>query len=183
MHRQPLLQGLQRYRAEDPADASRCERVMEFARRRSDCFLRTCAEGHIVASAWLVSGCGDRVLLTHHRKLGLWLQPGGHTDGQSDVAAAALREAREESGIQKLRLLSREIFDVDVHVIPARAAEPEHIHYDVRFVVQAMGDQDFQVSDESLALQWVDMASLDSLVTEESMLRMRRKWLRGWPSG
>ncbi|HTV83973.1 MAG TPA: NUDIX hydrolase [Dyella sp.] len=140
-------------------------------------FDRDHAHGHFTGSAWLVDASGERVLLTHHRKLQRWLQLGGHADGESDLAAVALREAGEESGLRGLRV-EPEIFDVDRHWIPERKHEPGHWHYDVRYVVRAGDSEDFVVSDESLELAWV---SIDKLAhapdTDESLRRMARKWL------
>src|SRR5579859_1374523 len=99
-------------------------------------FLREALEGHFTGSAWLVSADGERVLVTHHRKLGRWLQLGGHADGDSDLARVALREAEEESGLTGLSV-EPDVFDLDRHRIPARAQDPEHWHYDVRYVVRA----------------------------------------------
>ena len=76
---------------------------------------------------------GDRVLLAHHRELKRWLQPGGHSDGDPDTLPVALREAREESGLD-VRALDNAVFDIDVHGIPARGGEPAHLYFDVRFV-------------------------------------------------
>ena len=116
---------------------------------------------------------GDRVLLAHHRKLRRWLQPGGHSDGDPDTLAVALREAREESGLDA-RVLDNAIFDIDVHGIPARGREPAHLHFDERFLVQAEHDR-FRVSEESHALAWVPAVGLGALTDEESVLRMARK--------
>ena len=117
---------------------------------------------------------GDHVLLAYHAKLGRWLQPGGHSDGDPDTLAVALREAREESGLD-VRVLDDAIFDIDVHGIPARDGEPAHLHFDVRSLVQARDDR-FRVSEESHALAWVPAAGLNTLTDEESVLRMARKW-------
>ena len=122
-----------------------------------------------------VDTAGDRALLAHHRKLGRWLQPGGHSDGDPDTLAVALREAREESGLE-VRVLDDAIFDIDVHAIPAVGREPAHFHFDVRFLVQAEHDR-FTVSEESHALAWVPAEGLGALTDEESVLRMARKWL------
>ena len=119
---------------------------------------------------------GGRVLLTHHRKLDRWLQLGGHVDGEADLAAAALREAREESGLARLRLVSPEIFDVDRHRIPARGAEPEHWHFDVRFLIEADPAEPLAVSsDESKDLAWVRLEEVARLNPDESLARMVRK--------
>ena len=115
------------------------------------------------------------MLLTHHRKLGRWLQPGGHSDGEADTLAVALREAEEESGLP-VRAHDDAIFDLDVHPIPALPGEPAHYHFDVRFLVRAEHDR-FRISAESHALKWVPAEGLGALTNEESVLRMAQKWL------
>lgn len=142
-----------------------------------DCFLRRNHDGHFTGSAWLVSADGQRVLLTHHRKLDRWLQLGGHADGDADLARVALREATEESGLPNLEV-EPEIFDLDRHWIPERGDVPGHWHYDVRFVVHARISEDFVVSEESHALAWRDIAEIatDS-VADESLRRMALRWL------
>ena len=104
----------------------RVDHVRQFVRVHPDCFERSCREGHITASAWIVSADHRAALLTHHRKLDRWLQLGGHCDGEADVAAVALREAREESGLVDLRFAyagdAPVPVDLDVHPIPPRGA-------------------------------------------------------------
>ncbi len=124
-----------------------------------------------------MSADSERVLLTHHRKLGRWLQLGGHADGDRDLARVALREAEEESGLVDLQV-EPAIFDLDRHWIPARGDEPGHWHYDVRYVVRATGSEHFAVSEESLALAWmpIDALAIDP-ATDVSLRRMARRWM------
>ena len=175
MHRAPLLALLEAYQPLDAADATCRDRFISFVRRHPDCFERTLTIGHVTGSAWIVDAAGARVLLTHHRKLNCWLQPGGHADGDPDVAAVALREACEETGLAGLRCEGVGAFDLDIHPIPARGEVPAHEHFDVRFVVRASGEA-FVVSDESHDLAWVRLDELERYTTEWSVLRMRRKW-------
>jgi 8-oxo-dGTP pyrophosphatase MutT (NUDIX family) len=149
----------------------------DFASAHPDCCERTCEPGHFTGSAWVVSADGERALLLHHRKLDRWLQPGGHADGDGDLASVALREAEEETGLSGL-CIEGGVFDLDRHAIPARGSEPEHFHYDVRFVVRAGEDEAFTVSEESHALRWMPVAEIaaDSRA-DESVRRMARKWL------
>lgn len=150
---------------------------LAFLDSHPDVFERRHPPGHFTGSAWLVSADGARVLLTHHRKLGRWLQLGGHADGDPDLARVALREAEEESGLRGL-MVESDIFDLDRHRIPARAPDPEHWHYDVRFVVCATTDEDFEVSAESLALAWRDIHELaDDPGIDASIRRMAQRWL------
>ena len=174
MHRSALKALLAAYRERRPEESDTILRFEAFVDAHPDCFHRSCQVGHITGSAWLVDAAGKRVLLTHHRKLGRWLQLGGHSDGDPDPLAVALREAREESGLA-VRALDEAIFDLDVHLIPTRGPEPAHLHFDVRFLVVAEHDR-FRKNDESHALEWVPVTGVHALTREESVLRMARKW-------
>ncbi|MBA3848559.1 MAG: NUDIX hydrolase [Opitutus sp.] len=162
-------------RAEPGHEAAMLAEYFPFIAAHPDCLHRTCLEGHLTASAWVVDAARSRVLLTHHRKLDRWLQLGGHVDGEADLLAAALREVREESGLRRARPVSVEIFDVDRHRIPARKTEPEHWHFDVRFLLEADPAETLTVSDESHDVAWVPLAELGRYSPEESLARMVRK--------
>jgi 8-oxo-dGTP pyrophosphatase MutT (NUDIX family) len=184
MHRRPLLDMLARYEARFPSEREVAARIRQLVVEHEDCFDRACRPGHVTASAWVTTPARDRVLLVHHRKLDRWLQPGGHADGQSDVPAAALREAVEETGLGRLRLSddpSITPLDLDVHIIPARydsagaLVDDAHEHHDVRFLVIADGELTPQVSDESHDVRWFTEEELYAAIDEESVLRMWRK--------
>jgi 8-oxo-dGTP pyrophosphatase MutT (NUDIX family) len=174
--RTPLLNLLQTYHSFFPEEKKHLNQIREFILSTPHCFKRSHLAGHITGSAWIVDPTGKKTLLTHHKKLGKWLQLGGHADGNSDVLGVALREATEESGLTRIEPVSREIFDVDIHPIPARKNEPEHFHYDIRFAMQANGGEDFVVSPESRELAWVPVDQVEKWSKEESLLRMARKW-------
>lgn len=177
MHCQDLLRQLADYARRHPAERGCEDRFRAFVEAHPDCFERTLTVGHVTGSAWLVDRAGTRVLLTHHRKLDLWVQLGGHVDGDPDVRAVALAEAREESGLTDIVLVSPQIFDIDIHRVPARGPVPSHEHYDVRFALRVTGSEDYRVSAESHDLAWVAIDRLQDYTREESMLRMARKWL------
>jgi len=159
--------------------------TIAFVERNSACFERSLlagesTPGHITGSAWVVSTDRQSVLLIHHRKLDRWLQPGGHADGNPNVATVALREAQEETGLHSLRLVmglggQPSIFDVDVHGIPALGNVPEHLHYDIRFLAEAEVNEPFGNSDEVKNSQWFTLESLKLYTDSESILRMVRK--------
>ena len=176
----PLLAALADYHRRWPGEADAVAVFTALAQAHDDAaaYRRDRLEGHFTGSAWVVSADGRRTLLLHHRKLDRWLQPGGHADGDTDLARVALREAEEETGLRDL-VVDPEVFDLDRHAIPARGAEPEHWHYDVRFVVRATGSEAFAINEESSALAWRDIAELaiDPHV-DESVRRMARKWLQ-----
>jgi 8-oxo-dGTP pyrophosphatase MutT (NUDIX family) len=175
MHRDPLLRALAAYAARCPDERAVVERFTAFVAAHPDCFERTCVPGHVTGSAWIVSHDHARFLLTHHRKLGRWLQLGGHSDGDPDTAAVALREATEESGMSGLWLASPEPLDLDAHEIPARGDEPAHVHYDVRFLVVAPPGATLAISEESLDLRWFPSDAPLAFASDESVARLRRK--------
>ena len=174
---QALLRQLTQYRIRYPEEGTVVERFIDFITNCNDCCKRSHLERHLTGSAWLVDGDGKRVLLTHHRHLNMWLQLGGHADGDTDLLRVATREAYEESGIALINPVSDEIFDIDIHGIPESKGVPEHDHYDIRFAFRVVGDETFRVSDESHDLQWVDITCVSDYTKETTMLRMAAKWL------
>ncbi|MBM3734611.1 MAG: NUDIX domain-containing protein [Acidobacteria bacterium] len=135
--------------------------------------------GHVTASAWIVDRTGQFALLTHHAKLGAWFQPGGHVeDSDASVADAAAREAREECGIEAVHHDASRIFDVDVHLIPARGGMPAHHHHDVRYLLAADREAPLVPTSESRQLSWIPLARVVDFNPSESIARMVRKSLQ-----
>ncbi|HEL4300034.1 NUDIX hydrolase [Stenotrophomonas sp. GD03930] len=173
------LRGLLRdYARREPAHDALAAEFGTLLDDPEDPFRRERLTGHFTASCWLVSADGQRLLLTHHRKLQRWLQLGGHADGDRDLARVALKEAEEESGLGGLVLEDPAIFDLDKHWIPERKDVPGHWHYDVRFVIRALGGEAFVLSEESLELAWRPVTEVAAdPQSDESMQRMAHRWL------
>jgi 8-oxo-dGTP pyrophosphatase MutT (NUDIX family) len=158
----------------DPAEAASIAATLAFLEEHSRCWQRDNYEGHLTASAWVLNAAKTHVLLTHHRKFNCWLQVGGHVDeGDESLLAAALREAREESGIQAIEPLQTTIFDIGHHPIQTRK-EPAHVHYDVRYLLVAR-TMAFVVSEESHDLAWVPMTEVATISRSTTLHRMASK--------
>ena len=149
------------------------EQMRTFVQSHPDALHRTCLDGHFTASALIVHADGVRVLLMHHTKLQRWLQPGGHVDGDGDLARAALREAWEETGMKGL-LIEQSPIDLDVHRIPARGEEPEHDHLDVRFLVRAPHGAKISANHESTDMRWFGFDEVADLGLDTGLHRMLR---------
>ncbi|MEE9128238.1 MAG: NUDIX hydrolase [Planctomycetota bacterium] len=180
MHRGPVLSMLVRYEQRYPEEADCVHLVRDLVLTHEGCLLRTCRPGHITASAWIVTNDRRHFLMTHHRKLDRWLQLGGHVDGEPHPELAALREAREESGMEDFQLFPTESgeampLDVDVHEIGAHKNEPAHLHHDLRFLLVAGAGQSLRISHESKDLKWFPTEDLESVVAEENLLRLGLK--------
>lgn len=177
MHRHRLLNLLEEYRARWPNEGDEITRFSSFVQEYPDCFERSLEIGHVTGSAWVINQAGTHALFTHHRKIGRWLQLGGHADGDADVQAVALREANEESGLANVQLVDDAIFDIDIHRIGARGDVPSHLHYDVRFLIQAVDSDEIMISGESNDLAWFDAEQVRTQFQDESITRMLSKWL------
>lgn len=171
-----LTEQLSDYRRRWPEEAGVVDDFLALLADPQNPFERARLEGHFTGGVWLVSADGQRILMTHHRKLARWLQLGGHADGDRDLARVTLKEAEEESGLTGLVIEGEAIFDLDRHWIPERKDVPGHWHYDVRYVVHAAGGEEFVVSEESLDLAWREIAPMVD-EADESLSRMARKWV------
>lgn len=172
-----ILNELESYSAFDQQEAESLQKTREFLSTHADPATRETLDGHITASAWILSPDKKEVLLTLHPKFQRWVQLGGHVERiDTSIANAALREATEESGIDGLIFFQKTIFDMDAHPIPARGDVPTHIHYDLRYLFIAP-TKEFRISDETLDLHW---RSLDELLKgeEHGLRRMAQKTIR-----
>ena len=114
--------------------------------------------------------------MTHHLQLNMWLQLGGHAEGSSNLLSVAIKEAQEESGLDNFNVLSEKIFDIDIHQIPAFEGSPSHLHFDVRYILEAKHEKHKLVtSDESHEVAWIKKNDVTNKNPEESIARMLKK--------
>ena len=161
--------------SDSPEEEPHRQRMIELLDTAPDCFLRTAFPAHFTGSALVVSADRSRVLLHHHRKLGRWMQFGGHCDGDEDVLRVAQREAWEESGVERLTVASPCPLDLDIHEIPERKEEPAHFHFGIRYLLIAPEDASFSISEESHELRWFSREELRDLPLDASVRRLLRK--------
>jgi 8-oxo-dGTP pyrophosphatase MutT (NUDIX family) len=180
MHRQELLQLLDRHVTRFIDEAGYVRRARDFVESNTDVFNREHRPMHVTGSAWVVSPDFSQVLILHHVKQDQWFQPGGHADGDADIIRVALRETSEETGLEPahVNLLSGEVFDVDIHAIPASAEDTWHEHIDIRFLVQIDNRLPVPGNDESHEVLWVNLREASAFNNNRSTWRMVEKTRR-----
>ena len=172
-----VLSLLNDYQPKDLEEQKARQFIQDFVQQHTAFWSRETLNGHLTASAWITDRHCHQAVLLHHRKLDMWVQPGGHIDANdASLMDASRREAIEETGLSTLAPMQMDIFDLDVHAIPARKSEPEHWHLDIRFWWVA-DDLSLQINDESHELAWLSAAEIRKRTNEESVLRMVRKTL------
>lgn len=184
MHRQDLLERLSRYRTDFMEETAMVSRTLRFIIDHEDCFNRELMHGHVTGSAWVVNPARTHTLMLHHRKLDRWFQPGGHADGDPDILQVVTKEVSEESGIalEHIKLLSDEIFDVDVHTIYPSQYDDRHEHFDIRFLIEIDDRIEIPGNNESHQVGWIPLYRVSHFNNMRSLYRMVRKTERSFPS-
>ena len=176
MARNDLITSLIAYQTSYPEEKKFIHDFLTLLNDEPDCFKRTSKTGHITGSSWIVNKAKDKALLTHHKQLNRWLQPGGHADGDENILKVSAREAKEETGLSSLTLVSQQIFDIDIHLIPANTKEESHYHYDIRYIFKADDKEPLVLSNESKQLKWISFSALSTYTRHNhSILRMAEK--------
>lgn len=171
-----FLDQLRSYAPSDEAEAMHRQRMVNLLTVAADPFSRAHFEpGHFTASCYIVDAAG-RILLHHHRGLDRWLQMGGHVEPGESTALAALREGSEESGLADLALVADDIFDLDIHGIPAAKGEPDHDHFDVRYLARTSAPETITIDRaESNELAWMTLERAAELMPGSESHRVLRK--------
>ena len=175
-----LLDLLDVHVCEDDAEVASVTRAKQMIARHEDIWSQSCKAGHITGSGLILDRANERVLLMYHRKLQLWLQMGGHGEGELDPSQIALREAIEESALPDLTFFpSAEqpmLVDVDAHSIPARRDVPEHYHLDFRYLLLTSLPDKIRLPDaEAHDLRWYSFSEIPALPLKPATLRLVKK--------
>ena len=133
--------------------------ILDFMDRHGDAFLRSNLTAHMTASAWVVNAARDRVLMVYHKIYDSWSWTGGHADGEEDLLSVAIREVREETGVQSVRPVSEEIYSLEILTVDGHEKRgkyvPSHLHLNVTYLLEADEHEALRICEaENSGVRW-----------------------------
>jgi len=166
-----IRETIEQYRPFNEQEAADKALILDFMKKNPDAFYRTNLIAHMTASAWVVNPARDRVLMVYHKIYDSWSWTGGHADGEEDLAAVALREVREETGVRSARLLSEKIFSLESLTVDGHekrgAYVPSHLHLNVTYLLEADDTDPLTVcEDENSGVRWFTLEGALKASTE-----------------
>ena len=158
--------------------------LLQAALSQPGIFTRQNETAHFTASAWVVNPARDRVLMIYHNIYKSWSWTGGHADGETDLLAVALREVAEETGLQTLQPVSRDIFSIEVLTVDGHEKRgryiPSHLHLNCTYLIQADDTEPLRVKpDENSGVRWfTPQGALDACTEPWMRDRIYQKLIR-----
>jgi 8-oxo-dGTP pyrophosphatase MutT (NUDIX family) len=177
MNKKFILDLLQNYQTSFSGEVEFQKQMTRFLEQNDDFDLRSNLIGQITGSAWIVNKERTKVLLIHHKKLNKWLQIGGHIeDSDQTIEETILREVKEESGLTNVKLLSSSIYDIDIHTITQKKEIAEHLHFDIRLIVEADENEILIPQDEEiLDIKWYPLHEVQNLAESNASINQSMK--------
>ncbi|MCX2743444.1 NUDIX hydrolase [Mangrovivirga sp. M17] len=160
----------------DPLEKEYLKRMLRLHYEEPKAYIRESLKAHFTASAILIDSKAEKILLLHHKKLDRWLQPGGHADGNKCLPEVSMKELHEETNAVSSKLMDIIPFDLDIHTIPENKNEPEHQHFDLRFLWITDNLSEVKSNKESKGLKWIPVKELVNFTDgESSFIRIQKK--------
>ena len=166
-----IFEQLEAYQPFNEQEARDLSLILSFLKSNPDAFSRENPVAHMTASAWVVNPNKDRVLMAYHNLYNSWAWLGGHADGEENLLEVALREVREESGVHNVRLVTEEIFSVEVLTVDGHVKRgsyvSSHLHLNVTYLLEADDRENLHSkADENSAVGWFGLDEAVAASTE-----------------
>ena len=179
-----LYEQIQKYRPRNEQERLDQALILDFLSRNEDAFLRGNRLAHMTASAWIVNPERTKTLMVYHNIYNSWSWTGGHADGETDLLSVALREAREETGIEHVRPVSPEIFSLEVLTVDGHEKRGEyvssHLHMNLTYLLEARESDTLHICrEENSGVAWFALEDALKASTEPWFVERIYKKLNG----
>lgn len=169
-----LIEEIKRYRPCCEQEERDKAVILAFLAAHDDAFLRENRVAHMTASAWVVNPARDKVLMVYHKLYDSWAWTGGHADGETDLLTVALRECREETGVEHVRAVSEDIYSLEILTVDGHEKRgqyvPSHLHLNLTWLLEADERDALQVCEaENSGVRWFSL--------EESLTAPSEPWM------
>lgn len=179
-----IVKDIEKYRPCNEQERHDQALILDFLNRNEDAFLRSNRLAHMTASAWIVNPARTETLMVYHKLYDSWSWTGGHADGETDLLAVALKEAREETGIVHVRPVSGEIFSLEVLTVDGHEKRGEyvssHLHLNVTYLLEAEESDTLRIcKEENSGVAWFTLEEALKASTEPWFVERIYKKLNG----
>ena len=179
-----IVKDIEKYRPCNEQERHDQALILDFLNRNEDAFLRSNRLAHMTASAWIVNPARTKTLMVYHKLYDSWSWTGGHADGETDLLAVALKEAREETGIVHVRPVSGEIFSLEVLTVDGHEKRGEyvssHLHLNVTYLLEAEESDTLRIcKEENSGVAWFALEEALKASTEPWFVERIYKKLNG----
>ena len=179
-----IIEEIKKYRPCNAQEQRDQALILDFLEKNGDAFLRSNLLAHMTASSWIVNPERTKTLMVYHNLYDSWSWTGGHADGETDLLSVALREAREETGIEHVRPLSPEIFSLEVLTVDGHEKRgeyvPSHLHMNVTYLLEAEESDTLHVCrEENSGVAWFTLEEALKASTEPWFVERIYKKLNG----
>lgn len=178
-----LQKDIESYQAKNEQERTDKEAMLTFISRNPDYLLRRNLVGHFTSSAIIVNNEFSKVLFVHHNIYNSWGWVGGHNDGEEDSLYVALKEAKEETGLENIELVTKDIIGLDtIYVmshIKNKTFVSDHLHFNLTYLLRASEEDQVTIkADENSGVAWFDIEDIDSIVSEDKMKGIYHKLIK-----
>ena len=179
-----IIEEIKKYRPCNAQEQRDQALILDFLEKNGDAFLRSNLLAHMTASSWIVNPERTKTLMVYHNLYDSWSWTGGHADGETDLLSVALREAREETGIEHVRPLSPEIFSLEVLTVDGHEKRgeyvPSHLHMNVTYLLEAEESDTLHVCrEENSGVAWFTLEEALKACSEPWFVERIYKKLNG----
>lgn len=167
-----LKEQIQNYKPYNEQEEKDKELMLKYIDTFDDVLTRNNCFGHFTASAWAVNREKTKVLMIYHNIYKSWAWTGGHADGESDLLGTAVRELKEETGVKNVKVLSDDIFSLEIICVNGHVKRGKyvssHVHLNLTYLLEVDEGEVLKIKeDENSGVKWVDLDDIGMVSNEE----------------